>query len=604
VVHHTDQHDQQLAEARAAFRRERDADRRQIAADREEADRLKREARALHKEAARTRDRTRGLAARYARQARQKLAGVRADVEARQAAVDEARGQLSAEVARFEIARSEFHATAAEEKDRLREAWAALDAQRRRAAAEHAEANDFAARQEAALAARAADLAAREQALGGTRAKLDKECAGLRTEVAGLEARAENARAAVEELERRRDQVRADLLGPVVAPDQEPPGELVVALDRAADRDLTRFAAELDARDQQLVEEKAAVGKLKDALDRETTGLGDRRRVLAEQFTQLAQARAQWQETERRTVLEMEELARGLRRREQDLDARDERLVKAEARRREEAHDLWQMRLRLEAWQSKLTAVERQWHAARERRDAEYGRRAAAMTRREAGVVELFARWERARSDERERLRAELELWADDRTRLARAAGEYDRQARAVLAEVQAHAARALAAEELLAAAGVDAGSRRAARRLAVLRTRWERTFQQKLDALDDRRAAAAADLARVEERYRELHRFLADVVEREGALNTRATRADAETLARRTPDAPQEAAPPARADGEAAVLRAEFERMAAVLIEAGVPEQPDSQLPWAAEDADAEPATVLAFEYPHNRAA
>ena len=57
----------------------------------------------------------------------------------------------------------------------------------------------------------------------------------------------------------------------------------------------------------------------------------------------------------------------------------------------------------------------------------------------------------------------------------------------------------------------------------------------------------------------------------------------------------------------ELAVLRGEFERMAAVLIDAGAPEPPDRDLPWADEEiieADPEPAEVFRFEYAPRRAA
>ena len=43
------------------------------------------------------------------------------------------------------------------------------------------------------------------------------------------------------------------------------------------------------------------------------------------------------------------------------------------------------MRLRLEAWQSKLVATERRWHAEREARDAEYARRLHTLLERETG---------------------------------------------------------------------------------------------------------------------------------------------------------------------------------------------------------------------------
>jgi hypothetical protein len=158
--------------------------------------------------------------------------------------------------------------------------------------------------------------------------------------------------------------------------------ELQVALDRAADRDLARWAAELEEREARLEREAAAARALAAGASRDVADLTDRRRVLAEQFAELAAARAQWQEAERATVAEMEQLASALRRREAELDARAQRVARADARRREDAFELWQLRLRLEAWQSKVVAYEMRWHTERERAEADLARREAEVLRR------------------------------------------------------------------------------------------------------------------------------------------------------------------------------------------------------------------------------
>lgn len=62
--------ERQLADARTAFRRERDAGAERIDADRAEAARLKAEAKRLHAEAAADRARTRKLAGRFVRRVR------------------------------------------------------------------------------------------------------------------------------------------------------------------------------------------------------------------------------------------------------------------------------------------------------------------------------------------------------------------------------------------------------------------------------------------------------------------------------------------------------------------------------------------------------
>ena len=553
--------DEQLAQARAAFRKEREAEREKLAAERAEIDRLKRETQALNREATRTRDRVKKLAVRHERHVEQKWAAVRAELGAKQAAIDEARGQFSAESVRFEMIRSEFHAGTAEETDRLREAWGLLEAHRKRAAAERTETNEFNAKQEAALAARTAEFIQRERAIAGTKSNIESTTAALRQEAAGLETRAVHARGVVEELEKKRDELHAELLALAPRLEAEPTGEYRVPLDRAADHDLTKWVAELDAQDRQLFQEKANLAKVKASLDREALSLADQRKVLAEQFALLGAARSEWQEVEGRTMAEMEELAQGLRRREDELASREDRVASADGRRREETEELGQQRAQLETWQSKLTMVSRMWHAERERREQHLALRMQSIAAREATLGELFERWEHAREDERERLRTELQLWADDRARMTQAAQEYDRRTRDVLSELTIHAARAMASEDLLAETiGKGKGT---TRRFTVLNKRWEKVFAKHLVEIDARRTAMAEDLSRLDERYEEIHRSLQELSERESELNGVSARTQMALLG-----------------------------------------DPDEVLPWASEEVESDPEPVMLQFSRHARAA
>lgn len=344
-------------------------------ADRAEAKRLLAEARSAHRTAHRERNRARKLTARLARRLKHGFDSARAQLEADRAALEE-------RIERFNEAQSNCHSTVAVDRDRLRDAWAEFAARQKRLAAEWDEVNRFHADQAAALDARAADVAAREKSEADARAKLQREVVVLREEAAALDVRVRNARQVVEELERQREQLRTELL----APPAEPPLDLTVALDRAVDRDLTKWAQDLAKREERLNVERASVTAMFAALGRDKAGLGDQRRVLAEQFAQLATARAGWQAAERATVLEMEQLARTLRAREADLDAREQRLNRADAHRRDEGYALWQLRLRLEAWQSKLVAFELRWHTDREHLEAEFARREAALAARETAA--------------------------------------------------------------------------------------------------------------------------------------------------------------------------------------------------------------------------
>jgi chromosome segregation ATPase len=589
--------ERQLAEARAAFRRERD----QAAADRDEAERLKREAQKLHREAARARERVKRLAARFVRRHRQKTADARGQARAERAANEMTRARLTAEEQAFEAARSAFHVAAAEERERRSEAWAAVESQQRRAAAERAEANDYFTKQDALLDARAAELDARETAVAAARQALEAETAGLRQEAAGLDARVQHARLVVEELERKREQLLGQVLAP--APAEDAARKDRVILNRGAERDLVQWATELDEQERQFNRDRAALASVKTGLDREAADLADGRRVLAEQLAALAVARSHWQRAERKTVGEMEELARGLRRREQELDTREQRLFRADARRRQDGYELWQLRLRLESWQAKLTAHETGWQTEREQAEGELRQRGSAQGNREAAFAGLLTAWGAAREREVERLRSELQVWSDDRERMAKSAAEYDRQRHEVLAELSACAVRALASEQLAADAAKDT------RRLAVVHKRWEQTFARKVREIDGHRAALAGESARVEDRYRELQRLLADVAEREAALKSRQARAELAALGEPVAPAaggPVEGATPRPGSAELAALRDEVERMANVLLEADYPEPPDppdSELPWGSDEAPPETADVLPFT-PSNRAA
>lgn len=593
-----DDRERELAEARAAFRRERDA----AAADREEAERLRREAERVHRHAARERERVKRLAARFIRRHRQKTADARGQTRAERSTNEMTRARLSEEEQAFDAARSAFHLSVAEDRERRKEAWAAIDARQRRTAAEWAEANDYFAKQDALLNTRAAELDEREKALTEARRALEGETDGLRQEAVGLEARIQHARVIVEELEQKREQ----LLGSVLAapPADEGPRADRVTITRGADRDLMQWAAELDEHERLLNRDRAAIAAVKTGLDRTASDLSDGRRVLAEQLAALAVARSHWQRAERSTVVEMEELARGLGRREQELAVREQRLFRADARRRQDGYELWQLRLRLEAWQAKLTAYELTWQTQHEEAANELRRRVWMQSQRESAFGGLLRAWEGAREREVERLRSELQIWTEERARLAGAVAEYDRQRQEVLAELTACAARALASEQVAADVSKDG------RRLAVVQKRWEKTFAGKVKEVDRHRAALAGEAARLDERYRDLQRLLADLTEREAALQARKGEVDMASLAlagTTEPPPDEVVGEPSRAGStELAALRDEVERMANVLLETEYPEAPDppdGELPWGSDETAAEPPDVLPFT-PANRAA
>jgi hypothetical protein len=289
----------------------------------------------------------------------------------------------------------------------------------------------------------------------------------------------------------------------------------------------------------------------------------------------------------------MEQLARELGEREQEVVGREQHLIRSDARRREDAYDLWQLRLRLEAWQTKLTAFEMRWHTEREQLEGDFERRVSIVTRRETELERTFEIWEKAREQERERLRAELELWADDRKRLEDATADFEQRRNEVLGELARFGARALAAEQLVANALQDSGSNRGLQRMAVLRKRWEWEFERKSREIDHQRAEASVERATVDERYHALQELLKHVVEREAAINHQETEDFQKQgtihygLANSGLNSTTKLS---SQSSELTALRNEVERMANLLLEVELPEAPDEPIGeslWATEDAD-----------------
>ena len=93
----------------------------------------------------------------------------RLDEGEKQLAVE--RDKLAGEFERLTALRSEFHSAAAATRDRLRDAWAAVEGQQQRATVDWTEADRYFAEQTAQLEARAAELAQREKVLADGRAR-------------------------------------------------------------------------------------------------------------------------------------------------------------------------------------------------------------------------------------------------------------------------------------------------------------------------------------------------------------------------------------------------------------------------------------------------
>jgi hypothetical protein len=572
-----------LAAARAALRAERD----QLARERAEAARILRDARATHREAERERARAKRLAGRFVSRVKTEYAAAFRRLEDQSVVLASDQERLASEKAHFEKVREDFHAGAAAARERIREAWNLIKGQQKRSVAEWTETNRFFAEQAAILDRRRAELTRAEKGLVSDRARMEAETAGLREEASALEARIEHARTSLAELEAQRERIRNEVLG----------------TDLPAAMLATPESGDLPLREERLAREKAAVAALRAALEAEAADVNDRRRMLAEQFGMLAEARSRWQQAERRTVLEMEELAQALRHREHEIELRELRLMRDDSRRREDAYDLWQLRLRLEAWQTRLTAFEVRWHTERERLEIDYDRRVTAVIHRETELERAIAWSEKARSSEREQVQATLELWADDRQRLSKAMAELERQRQTAVQEMARHASRAIAAEQIHAEKLGPAEAEQARRRIEVLRRWWERAFDRQTSGLERLREELVRERTTLDERYLALQELHTRMLQLKAAVNSQCTGQTVERLQATAGDLLKAEVSNSNAssatDAELNALRNEVDRLANVLMDMELPEAPDpppDELPWGIEEPTEFPRGVLPY--------
>ena len=551
----------ELADRREQFRRERSP----LAGERKKLRRAQAQADRLRKAARADRIKARTLYARFLRRMKAKWSAERAAVAAERTDLDHRRREFLDEVKRYEGEHAILAYESEEYRKRLHDAWALLTDGQRRLVADRREAERAAVDREAAVRERAAALDAREKRLAADRRQLDGRADELRAEIARLELRAAHARAAVQQLEDRRraletseptaDGPTANL--PVVI-DQIP-------LDRHADRGVGQLLTELNQREYELGRERAALIAVRAELERRAAELVDQRAVVAEQVASLAAVRRLWQAAECRTVEEIEALARGLDRRDLDLRDRERRVAAAER----ELHDL---RTRLEAWQSALTAHEVAAAAARDRLAIDLAAKRDRLARWESALATLCRKWATARKREVTRLREEVARWSDERVRHRLALAEQDDVRRGLLAEAARVAEHALALEQVQADLAGSANGPAAERRLRVHRRQWDAYFTRFLTDVDARRRQVAAESGQADDRLHDLARRSVAVAERQAEVAAAEQRAEADRLVcsreldERTETLSIEAARAARTHQELDSLRAEVERLAAAL--------------------------------------
>ncbi len=517
------------------------------------------------------------------RAARKLLAGAKARVERESAA---ARAELAADrlafdretrvlverIAEFDEERARAAASEAETERRLSEAWETLAEGQRRLHADRTESEELFAELREAADRREVELAARERALDEGRERVEARVQSLLEESAHLETRTAHARAALEVLEQKRDKLLAGATPEAAAalPDAIP-------LDRKSDKSAAQLLAELQQRDRDLAREGRELAARKKALDAREADLVDERTVVAEQAAALAVAQESWAKTQSRTLADLESLARAVHAKEVYLDARDRELAAASHRCRQRERELWELRVRLEGWQSTLAAHEISFAADRDRVEPELDSTREHLTKWEAALAALCRKWAAARKRDRDAVRDEIAKAEAERTRYQTRLADLDRDRRQWLEDAAVVAEQALAVEQTIGELATRQGgdARQATRRVRVLRRRWERRFTQLQKEMEVRRETAVAEGLAARERATDLHKKLAEVLERRDTLATEefAAAADhlakARTLDERAESLAAEETRRKRTDRELVQVRAELDRITATVMAA-----------------------------------
>lgn len=480
---------------------------------------------------------------------------------------------------RVETARQE--ARFADTRRRLTEAAELLAQNQRRVLADRQEAERHVAQIEKAAEDRVRVAEAQQTAFEAGRERIEARTQDLLHEIERLETRATQSRAAIQELEQQRGRITAELA--VSGGSAAPVTHIVhlagtVPLDRKADRSPDDFLRELALRERELHREQLALAATKTELANRLADLADDRAVLAEQVAALTVAKEQWQSTEIRTLAELEAAAKAVHAWEQSLEVREREAAALDRRRRRQADELWQLRVKLEGWQAALVTFEETAAATRERMEADLTARRDQLCRWEAGLEALCRKWLDARFRDRDALVTEIGRWAAERSKFLAQHAEVDRL-RAQLHEAGVKlAAESAAVEQVRTELEAQPGTPgiQATRRLRVLVRKWEKQFAKYSEDFTRRTAVFSGEVAAAEQRLTEVQNAVMELANRrielveaeqasevarfvrERALEEQAIALTAEELRRY------------RSDVELDLVRGETERLAARVIETG----------------------------------
>lgn len=511
----------QLGDGREQYRLDKAAEYAKIAAEKQRLAKMSAHVAPLHRAARKQKKKARELYRNYVERIRRRAAAEREAIAIERLKLDREKAELESEVEGFNAESAEFDADVAETDRRLREAWDLVDVATRRAMADRAEADALLAAERESLARAAAEMASQHRALNAGRAAAEARVAEALAEVARLEHRAAAARAVLQDLERQRGQLPSTALATDAVP-----------LDRKSDRSPAQLIADLQQRERDLLREKHQLAAANAELSRRYADLADERTVIAEQTATLSVARDLWRQDEGRVLADLESVARAVHSREIALEARDRELAAASRRRMQRERDLWELRLRLEGWQTALASREARFAADRDRWSAELDARRGHLERWENALQTLCRKWSAVRAADRATLHEEIAHNKAVRTAYSTKLANLDREKKEILTEVAKVAERALAAEQLATELLRGPHGPRAMKRLRVLRRAWERRFTQFLNEIETRREAAVAEQMLARERTALAHRSLIESQELRANDAEVGMRADAVRLA------------------------------------------------------------------------
>jgi pSer/pThr/pTyr-binding forkhead associated (FHA) protein len=511
---------EQMRQDRAAFKTECEAGRQEMEQARQQIAQTQEESTKTQQQVDRERRRLIELRKRLKRRWHRHWDGEKAAVAAREQEVVAAREKLhqEAEALRGERAallqaQLRFNGEVELGRRRLREEWQQLGlAQQQWEATLNLEQTRRIAEQRE-LDRRAAAVQKAERALADRQRKMEQRMVELTAETQGLEVRVRNQRLRLAEVlasrERPRPEagarVEANLLalrqGDVPTPPvADPTGSAVRVMPRRSRRfDVPAVWVRLAGM------------------------LADQRRHLLEQWQYLLEVEAAW-EAEHALVLpaveaagrQLREREEGLERREQALRLQEQAIAAGQADLRQRVQALSQVRCALEGWQAQLTAREAAWEAERASVLAEVQAReeaAAAAVRR---LEEVHERRIRRRGEEIEALRTARERLEQLRQDYASLWQECQERRAHLAQEQRALAGQALALEDLrqeLLPRTADPAA--VNRRLERLKQRHAARLEIEERSLTEDRQALGAEMRRLDERNREVHKHEDDLMAR-----------------------------------------------------------------------------------------